>query len=454
MKRRLPRSFWILGHASIALAAAASCRSVEGTRGVPPLVEIYDTPSSLEARRGEAGSELFVRPFFGLERRGDPVVRRLKILLPFIDFEWGAESGRYRVLPVFEHRYRRKRTGGIDSDTMLFPLLFWGSDPEEGGYFAFFPFGGKTRGLVGQEEIVFVLFPLYAQLRTAGRRSTHILWPLVNSVSGGGWSGGRLFPFYGHYTWETEAGTPRAERRFILWPFCITGRQHQQQDPTEVFLSVPFYGRRENSASLTRAYLWPLCVTHYDKKEKKWLVGGYLIPYRFSGEQFDPWPFFGAKLQEEDRWASVGRRRERFFFVWPLVRYDHGDDLSEETLRVWALPVFFFFSSVDKRTLECRTHWQVWPLCEHKTRNHETAFNLLAPLWFDWASYERLYGRLFALFRYRSRVDFSAWELLYGTLYWQSSPEESVFSVLGGLLEVGARKGSLRMRLLYVPWWA
>jgi hypothetical protein len=453
LPRSVPRR---LGGALLLLAAfLPACRNlregtIEGTRGVPPFFELYPTPSSEGVARGR---EMVFRPLGSFEIQ-EPEGSRLKLIYPFLDFQWGGRETRHLVLPLFFYRRRIESGIGADSDWMLFPLLFGGHDPAEGGYFAVFPFGGKVRGLLGKEEIDFVLFPFYARQRLAGRHSTHIVWPFFNTVRGNGWSGWRIWPFYGSYRWQTEDDTPRSRRFFILWPFYIRGEERLQSDPTSFFLSLPFYGYRENSRSLTRTYLWPLVIVHYDKVRDRYLTGGFFFPYRFGHGQFDPWPLFGVKSTEAEENALLQRRRFRQFSLWPIQRYDWSEDEIAETENFWLLPLYWSSYVLDKPTTEVQQSWKLWPLFGYRRRGEEAAFDFLSPLWFKREDYDRLYGRLFAVFRYRAAARRSGWELFYGAAVWMRSPEERVFSLLGGLLELGRREDDgFFLRLLYVPWW-
>ncbi|MEM7233646.1 MAG: hypothetical protein AAF517_15835 [Planctomycetota bacterium] len=485
MRRRLFDSLVLLSSrcAILVLASlAVSCKSVDGTRGLPPFVEYYDSPSSdAEWRDHREGSELVIRPLFlGFEHDAHPLdlgdaaatrkesgaddadhsASRFRFLFPLGDFMSSEKRSKHRFLPIYYHNRRTKLTGGEDSSTMIFPLFFWGSDPEEGGYFAFFPFGGQLKGLFGIDQATFVLFPFYLKALRDERTSTHLLWPFVNYVEGYGWSGGRFWPFYGSYAWDRLDGTPRSRRRFILWPFYIRNRENLQVDPTEIVFSFPFYGYRENRRSLTRSYLWPLHVYHYDKKKKRSLHGGYFFPYRFTEGQRDYWPIYGTKSTVEEGEGPEGsegfsgRRRYRQFFLWPIQRYDWADDQLAETERFWIVPFYWRVSRFDKRTLEVTSRWQLWPFMRYRSAgSHDRSFDFLAPMWWDRESLDRYWGRIFALFRYRAEETRSAWELLYGTLYWENGEEKTLFSVLGGLLELGKKDDDWIVRLLYVPWW-
>lgn len=469
--RHLPALVWT---AALLGVAAPGCHSVEGTRGLPPFFEIYPTPSTTEWTEGEdrwieptEGGETVFRPFGSWEWR-EPDARRLRLFYPFIDFRWTAAETRYQILPVFRRQNRLKYDGGRDIDTMIFPVFFWGSDPEEGSYFAVFPFGGRLRGLLGQDIIDFVLFPIWASALNDGRTSTHIVWPIYNEVSGAGWSGWRVWPFWGSYEWRAPDGRLRNERWFVLWPFWIRDRDNLLTLPTESLFSFPFYGYRENERSLTQTYLWPLYVHHYDKKHDRSLYGGFFFPYRFTEGQTDLWPFFGIKrtLEDEDELgegseggtgrnatALFARSRLRQFALWPIERYEWASDPRSETERLWILPVWWDFERLDKETLETERRWKLWPIAGYTREDRERALDILSPLWFAREEYERLYGRLFAVFRWRSRPDFAAWEVLYGTLYWESRPTGSWFSVLGGLFEIGRKDNGFHARILYVPWW-
>jgi hypothetical protein len=154
-----------------------------------------------------------------------PETERVRSLIPFIDFRWGPQEKRYRVIPIFDYRLYVQPLGGEDLDWTVLLFLFGGHDPVEGSYFAFFPFGGKLKGLLGHDETTFVLFPAYWHWRTKERHSAHVVWPLYNEVWGGD-DRIKAWPFYGHYRSNLPDGALRYDRTFILRPFYI--RRHDQ----------------------------------------------------------------------------------------------------------------------------------------------------------------------------------------------------------------------------------
>lgn len=436
----------------------SSCKTIEGTYGVPPFYEVYDTPSSVGSTKG---TETFFRPLGSFETlldRGDTVRgsgSHLRILSPFADFRWGLAGKRFWVLPIFHYRSLPQPFGGEDVDWIFLPFL-GGRDPEEGRYFACLPFGGKLRGLLGQDEIDFVLFPIYWHTRSDKRHSLHIVWPLGNTVWGGDWSGWRFWPFYGRYQSRTEDGELRYDRSFVLWPFYIHHRDQLHLLPTDLFFTFPFYGRHTNSRVDHLTILWPFFQSHHDRKYNRTTTLGYLFPYRFTEGQTDAWPIFGVKRTSHGTdIAGVKRRTFRHFTIWPFERYEWAADGLEESTRFWLLPLLWHFHYIDRDTLETEVEWTLWPLLRYRREPGAVELSLISPLWFRREDYDRLYSRIFNVFRYRWKPQISGWEILYGALMYRSDRDidEKVFSVLGGLLEVGTRGGSVAFRLLYVPWW-
>ena len=446
LKRLLP------GALALFLGLQSSCRTIDSTWGVPPFYEIYPTPSSVGSTKG---NETFFRPLGSYERLGADA-RHLRFITPFLDFRWGPEERRYRVLPLFFYRSSPQYLSGEEMDWMLFPILFGGSDPDEGSYFAVFPFGGNLKGLFGQDEIRFVLFPIYWHSRDRERHSLHIVWPFYNTVWGGDWRGSRLWPFYGRYRSFTEDGALRYDRRFVLWPFYLRRDDQMHIRPTELFFSFPFYGEMKNDRVQTYTFFWPFFQTTYDQKYDRRSYAGYFLPYRIAHGQTDIWPFFGVKkLSPGTSVGGVVRRTYRHFALWPIERYEWATDGLEESTRFWLLPLLWHFYYIDKDTLETRKYFKLWPVFQYQRQGQDVSFELVSPLWFFREDYERLYSRWFNIFRYRWKLEVSGWELLYGAIMYRREPgrEEKVFSVLGGLFECGSRGGGLVLRLLYIPWW-
>ena len=464
---------------TVLAAPLTACRSVEATRGLPPLLEIYATPA-LETTDGRG--EVHLRPLgsyedLGTEEDGTDAWR-VFVLKPLGQFRSSRRRGLARILPLWQYRRTRTVDGGDDIDWMLFPLLFGGDDPDKGAYFAVFPVGGRLKGLLGHERMDFALFPLWVRLQQQERVSTSFLWPVFNVTSGGGWSGWRAFPFYGEYEWLRDDGSPRARRHTILWPFWIVSDTWYEGKKTHVFFSMPFYGVRENERSVTRTYAWPLYVEYHDKLRDESVVGGYFFPYRFGERRgrryFDPWPFFGIKEVEETTLEETEYHRFREFAIWPIQRYEWSRDIREETERFWLLPFYWNHHTVDLIDDTSRRKWKLWPLVGYERDNDDLLIETFSPLWMHRRDWSRTWGRLFAWFRFRENPRYTGWELFWGTVYWGAGTAEPrehasaefaavrtdenptdgfLFSILGGLFECGEREDKLTLRVLWIRWW-
>lgn len=460
--------------------ALASCRTIDGTYGVPPFYEVYPTPSS---SKETSGSETFVRPFVSVESHANESWR-VRSIPPLLDLRRSATDARYLFFPFFYYRNLQRELGGRDLDWFLFPLFFGGSDSENGSYFAVFPLGGTLKGLLAQDDIAFALFPLLWLSRTDERRSLHLFWPFFNYVWGGDWEGWRIWPFYGRYRAYTPQGRKRYDRGFVAWPFYIRRQDRLHDEPTDLFFSFPFYGQRLSRNMEMRTYLWPLFLTRHDKMKDRKTYLGYLFPYRFTEGQADLWPFFGSK--RTTRSASAGdsiRRRYRQFAMWPLQRYDWTSDGEEETTNLWLLPFLWHSHSISKDSFKTRSAWNIWPFVKYRRDGAVVAVDAISPFWFEREEYERYYSRWFHLFRYRSGGEISGWELLYGAIMYRRQKvetsvtaresltgagqpretdsaygstqlqEERIFSILGGLFACGKRGNDVILRLFWLPWW-
>ena len=114
------------------MASVLGCRTINNTIGLPPFIEF-----NTETR------ELAVRPLF-TAKAGD-----VKCVWPIFRYKRDEKGVSSWLLPVMVYRARPQEKG-MDRDFYLFPFIAAGSSPEEGGYFAFFPFGGRIKSFMGK----------------------------------------------------------------------------------------------------------------------------------------------------------------------------------------------------------------------------------------------------------------------------------------------------------------
>lgn len=442
----IPGGSILLGSASAGLlclmlaSAPSGCASVENTRGIPPLFEIYE---------GTGGKREYVlRPLGGWTT--GPEERALRLIWPL--FNWHRTPPRTRswLLPVFFYN-RRLKDDGNDTDWLLFPIIFAGKSPKDGGYFALFPIGGTFRGMLGQDHMMFVLFPLYLRARDRERVSHHVLWPVVNWLGGGNRSGWRVWPLWGEYRGWTPEGKPKYRRRFFLWPFFhLQENNLDTRNPTTFFAFFPFYGRITSERFVKTTHLWPLFQSSEHLARDTRILSSVFFPVVFARgpgiEQTDVWPFYGQKRTET---------LERHFVLWPIERYEKGEDKDHRSRRFWLLPFYWRFHDEDLRTGRVDDEWKLWPFFRYTRGPEGSDLHTLSLLWFkDPEGFERYYARLWRLFRYRTQAGGEwAWELLWGTIFsaGDDAGRSRRFSILGGLFGYSREGSERRYRILYIP---
>lgn len=412
--------------------SASGCRTINNTIGLPPFIE-YNT----------ADKEWAVRPIF-TAKAGD-----VKCVWPLFRYKHDEKGVSSWLLPFMVYRARPQEKG-MDRDFYLFPFIAWGSSPEEGDYFAFFPFGGRLKSFMGKDEFDFALWPLYMRLRDRDTISRHILFPLINWVSGGGRSGWRFWPFWAAYSAVTREGLPKYLRRFVLWPFF--SRQWNQLDtknPSDAWIFFPFYSHAESNHLSHTNILWPLYAHREDRKRKLNTWGMSVVPIRFSqGEsesQWDFWPFWGW-------WDRPERFRQ--FCLWPLQRYEYEDTDKVTAERFWLLP-FWWQTDVAWHEEDggdtTRSRRKLWPFFSYEAKGEAAHWEALSILpWFDPVT-DHFWGRLFQLARYQRQGRKKAFELLWGLYSQESDETQSVWRILGGCFSRRVAADKTIFRFLFIP---
>jgi hypothetical protein len=429
---------------------------------LPPVVQwdLEPQPMREGTREIDWDYDVGIKPLFQTRKNEELGRREVHAVFPLGLVESTPDQRIYRLYPLFQRYERTDPDGFHDTDTILFPFVFTGSHPVDGGYFYLFPFGGTLRGLLGMDEAVGVLFPLYGWARDGERESHHVLWPIFSTSSGGGHSGWRLLPFYGHFEKRNDKGEVVFNRTTIMWPFF-----HMAEDATlsrnrfnSVFL-FPFYGQTRSNLRDDNTILWPLFRWWTDKQT------GY-------SEVRLPFPFFihgsGPNEFRLDFWPVYGYRERgdytRHFWLWPVGRSERQETEEYDDHRFWLLPLLWYHSRTYKEAAKKRTRngepaedfeVQIWPFF-HYTSHHDGFLELRfpAPLWFKdplW-NFETILAPLWRLFRYqRDRHGFQQLDLLLGLYSARANPQgDQGWDVLGGL--VGYSWGPTRKSRLRLLW--
>lgn len=424
---------------------------------LPPIMEWDMDPAPMRegTRRVEWESDVGLKPLVQVRTHEDEDTTEVHFLFPLGLYEESPDRSILRLYPIFQHYERVDPDGFPDTDTILFPLVLTGSHPVDGTYFYLFPFGGTLRGLLGKDEAVGVLFPLYGWARDGEHESHHILFPLISWTSGGGHSGFRFLPFFSHFEKVRPDGEVAFNRTSILWPFF-----HYADESTNtrnayhsIFL-FPFYGQTRSGWKDDNTILWPLFRWSHDKRTD---YSEYRVPFPFfiygSGPdhfRLDFWPFYGYRKRGG---------HTRHFWLWPLGRYE--EQITEEYVdtRVWFLPLLWthdriYLDAEGRPTGEEDVKRHIWPLFRWESRRDGSKdIRFPAILWFsdpNW-NFETILAPLWRLFRYqRDSAGYERLTLLLGLYSSRSTPEgEHSWNLLGGLFGRSTSPAGSRTRLFW-----
>lgn len=474
-----------------------------------PDPEKVGTPESPDRNATEPAVKTKIPPLLIRDTRDEDRTRvRLNLPFPFVEYSRNRDDSKFLATPIVPlfaaglpplravfgmgPAYRKGGLGiysldhdedtldegddETDRDTGAFPLFAYGHDKDEGTYLTLAPFGGKTLGLFGKDDMHWWGFPypLYLYTRDNDFESRHVLWPFINWVNGEGRSGFRVWPFYANYTRHDDEGKLAYDRTWLLWPLLTwqtNGANLMKEgpdgelvpeDPTRVFAFLPFYGHVHGPRIHETDILWPLFRwTTYpkvgDQREEGWELRApfpfVIIGHYDEGEtRYDFWPFFGI------------RRRPgyvRHFALWPFERYELIDDDWVKDRNFAIFPFWQDHEHLDRRTGRSYRRWQLWPFVHYRREEDGSKeWNALSIFPFRNELLEDLLLPFVTLWRHREIPGLKSSEtsLLFGLAGWRNAQppgdeEYDRVSLLFGLFQY-RRKGSERaLRFLWLPEW-
>jgi len=326
---------------------------------------------------------------------------------------------------------------------LLFP--FYWSQPERS--FAFFPFYGAFHNLFQIDSIRFVLWPLWVTSQRGAVRSYSAPWPFLGVTTGGGASGGRVWPLAG-YVHNPREG----DRAFYLWPLgqYVTFARGPYKGATlnmffpfwfkvdhpkrHIAYYFPLYGVSRSDRRVSKAWLWPLFsrTVSTAPSYKKWNVLWFVLSRQKGPNEQRRFYLFNLL-----GWTNIPGEYVRAHVFWPVLqyRYDHPMEKAPEFQRWYALPFYYSWTTrwEDGRRDYHRT---LWPLATWGRQGSERWFRALqllpckpedgigrnwAPLWTLYASSSnpetgveerRVLGPLYLIRRNHS-LDQSEFNLLF-----------------------------------------
>ncbi len=409
-------------------------------------------------------TEYTLRPFF-YRAVDDAGSSQTEVLYPLLSSKMSPDSTRFDVLHLMSYDFG-VRESGSSNKFYLFPFLFYGSDQDQDGYFAFFPFGGKIKDWFGRDEISFTLFPLYGRTQKGERRIDNFFWPFFARISGEDESGYKIWPIYGQ---SAKAGHYR--KKFFLWPiFFSEDTGLDSGNAVHKRAVLPFYLSVDSSESSYLSVLWPF----FSKKQD--MVRDY-TEYNF------PWPLIrmtrgetrhGFRLLPFYADETVEANRKRWYF-WPIYKIE--DTRTEKFERRRHRVLFFLYSDLREHKYETgqeKRRVALWPLFSYTRQrgvSHLHIFSLLEPFFPEnrgiersWAPLWRFYQQkwdqdgnrvvslLWNLYWQEKRGQAMAWELFPLLEYRSDVNEEKDFRFVKGLLHYHSGQDGKLLKLFFLPW--
>ncbi len=395
--------------------------------------------------KGEESDEFAFRPLFYVKKEKSLDSLTLDFLYPF--FHYRRTPKGYRMGFFFNSLSFSKKAGLPDpreKSFRIYPLIFHRSSPNpERRSFAFVPFygnfGGKTK---------FVLFPFYLRtINSEGAISRNFLWPFFASYSGES-RGFRFWPLFGNFEGKNS------HSKFLLWPFYFDIKKGSNETYRRYKAFFPFYYRVDYGTESHTMYMWPFFQKSVDPKRN--LRSFHL-----------PWPIINFKKSDTERRMrffpffetseTFGVKKTKFL-LWPLYASSRLQlkyhEYKKDTFLV-ALKVVREapFDKTRKRSLRV----DLWPVFSYKRdekRGH-SYFHLLAP--FEpfigsSAKFYRNYSFLWRIFEVRRKHgEGTAVSVLFGTLNFRKSCDESFFHIAGKAFGYASDLQGRRIRFLFLP---
>jgi hypothetical protein len=386
----------------------------------------------------------------------------------------------YRFLPIFQHSRTESLTSpGHVTHGMVFPVVFWGSVPQEGPYFAVFPLGGVTHRIWG-DTFTFVAFPLWSRYRFRQYVRYDVLWPFF---SWGGTPDGlrrtvRVWPFYVRHVLDDHGGRT-FNHIYLLWPFVRWGSQGwnegDKRQARRYFSFWPFYMTQSTYEAsgelLARQRRYFIFSTTYDRREQKSDSGWDLLFSLFTSrsseqrEDFKIFPFYWRTTYYRRSGRAEGRQWTRYRAPWPLVWVGKLDP-PRRVRNIVVVPFYWDFTQrwADELNVDHRKRSiTLWPLMtvQHVDQD-QNGFWMASHGWSDATEgYKRNYRAFFDLVQVqRMPGDVKETRLLWRLYHQRSTPAGHYISVPGvvsydGIGDAGAggaRSWSCLLGLLKRSW--
>jgi hypothetical protein len=416
---------------------------VDGTRrgrALGPLVEEEARPDGYVRRT--------VRPFFSYTVSPSEAENDLLFFYPVGRYRdrrqagWeGRRETQFHLMPFVWWNDVSYSPGHRELDYFFFPLVFGGDSTIEGSHFAVLPFGGNLKGYFGQDEVRFIMFPLYVELRRHERVTYYMPFPIVRWGYGPGYRTYGVLPIFARTeVWrevddDITGGVnrlPVADRWTVLWPLFRYDRDRMDRRyPRESLKVYPLFGYSRTPVTLNFSMLFVLnypmfSYTRADLTDTT-ILDLFWPVFRYGKgddyQHFRLWPLWDYSVRDYGR----GQTSTMINALWPLFWY-YEDVFPEYTeKRYHVIPLFFAnfrrYMPEPDGTVRTSELIRVWPLAKYrKTLDDTYTFEMLSIFPFSDENFDNTYGPFFKFFTVTSGPDETKVNLLFRLFSYEEDP--------------------------------
>lgn len=354
-------------------------------------VPYFAPPATL----GTAGREVPARSEPGKGRSA----RQVLVLYPLYSRHSCEPMSRTFLFPFYYNVRGQTEDGERWHHWFVLPYLGGWSD-KRGSYSAVFPFWGALKGLLLQDEIRFVMFPLYFYTRRGERESYHWLWPFYTRTKGEGHDSWFVLPFVGRMKRGDEPA-----KWYFLWPFrgyTVSAKPGERASTGSVFF--PFYGWQEEGNVRRVNVMWPAYSYAHNRATGRtdYVAPWPIVRYGYGPdyERLSVWPFYSSVREGQVR---------RWYVMWPFWRREERETEFSRTSGTSAM--LFYRSIYTERDVAAggvRTSadvmlWPFWHYLRDEEGNSYSVALTLRP-GPDPEGIDRFYSWIWRLFEAESRV--------------------------------------------------
>ncbi len=416
---------------------------VDGTTRTRALGPFYERTS-----KPDGFVEELVRPFYSYTER--PSKSEVDHLYFYPIGRWrernqpgweGRHERQIHVMPLFWWNDVSYAPGHRELDYFFFPLVFGGESSIEGSHFAVAPFGGNLKGVFGNDEVRFVMFPLYVELHRQGRTTYYLPFPIVKWGYGPGYRTYGVMPFFSRTeVWrevrdDITGGTkeiPVADRWTVLWPIFRYDREAMDRKyPREALMVYPLFGMKRSAVTLNLSMLfifnYPMFsytradLTNTTILDLFWPVFRYAKGDQFT--QYRVWPLWDYSRRD----FGNGMSNTAINVLWPLFWYFEDVFPTYTETRYQVFPIFFAnfkrYLPEPDGTIRTKHLLRIWPLAKYRKDVDGTVdFEMLSIFPFNDEDFDKTYGPFFKFFSVRAGPEETKVQALFRIFNYEQDP--------------------------------